>query len=101
MGFGLGGRDVVEPTGPSLDARLGRRREAFAPAPAVGVDKDDPDPKAIACYGLYLPELKETRLRFVDGLLVSGLTTRFLSWCSEKLVAACKRVLGLVWDNAS
>ena len=28
------------------------------------VAKDDPDPKAISCYGLYLPELKETRLRF-------------------------------------
>lgn len=66
------------------------------------VDKDDPDPKAISsCYGLYLPELKETWLRFVDGRPVSGITTRFLSWCSEKLVAAGKRVLVLVWDNAS
>jgi hypothetical protein len=29
--------------------------------------KDDPEPKAISCYGLYLPELDETWLRFVDG----------------------------------
>jgi hypothetical protein len=29
--------------------------------------KDDPDPKAISCYGLFLPELGETWLRFVDG----------------------------------
>ncbi len=65
------------------------------------VVKDDPDPKAISCYGLYLPEVKETWLRFVDGRPVSGITTRFLSWCSEKLVAAGKRVLVLVWDNAS
>ena len=65
------------------------------------ITKDDPDPKAISCYGLYLPELEVTWLRFVDGRPVSGITTRFLSWCSEKLVAAGKRVLVLVWDNAS
>ena len=29
--------------------------------------KDDPDPKAISCYGLYVPELEEVWLRFVDG----------------------------------
>ena len=29
--------------------------------------KDDPEPKAISCYGLYLPEFDETWLRFVDG----------------------------------
>lgn len=29
--------------------------------------KDDPDPKALSCYGLYLPELNKTWLRFVDG----------------------------------
>ncbi len=32
---------------------------------------------------------------------MSGITTRFLSWCSEELVAAGKEVLALVWDNAS
>jgi hypothetical protein len=25
--------------------------------------KDDPDPKALSCYGLYLPELEESWLR--------------------------------------
>ncbi len=64
--------------------------------------KDDPDPKAISCYGLYLPELDgQTWLRFVDGRPVSGITTQFLSWCSEGLAASGKRVLLLVWDNAS
>jgi hypothetical protein len=29
--------------------------------------KDDPDPKALSCYGPYVPELRETWLRFVDG----------------------------------
>ncbi len=65
------------------------------------VARDDPDPKAVSCYGLFLPELGKTWLRFVDGRPVSGITTRFLSWCSEKLVAAGKNVLLLVWDNAS
>ena len=65
------------------------------------VAKDDPDPKAISCYGLYLPELDETWLRFVDGRPVSDITKRFLSWCSEGLEAAGKKVLVLVWDNAS
>lgn len=70
------------------------------------VAKDDPDPKAISCYGLYLPELKgggvgETWLRFVDGRPVSGISTRFLAWCSERLRARGKEALVLVWDNAS
>ena len=65
------------------------------------VAKDDPEPKAISCYGLYLPELDDTWLRFVDGRAVSSITTQFLSWCSEKLEAAGKKVLLLIWDNAS
>ena len=65
------------------------------------VAKDDLDPKAISCYGLFVPEFKETWVRFVDGRPVSAITTRFLSWCSEKLEAAGKKVLVLVWDNAS
>ena len=32
-------------------------------------------------------------MRFVDGRPVSSITTRFLSWCCEKLEAAGKRVL--------
>jgi hypothetical protein len=65
------------------------------------VAKDDPDPKAISCYGLFVPEFEQTWLRFVDGRPVSGVTTRFLSWCSKKLVAAGRKVVVLVWDNAS
>jgi hypothetical protein len=65
------------------------------------VAKDDPDPKAISCYGLYLPRLDDMWIRFVDGRPVSGITTRFLSWCCEKLEAVGKKVLLLIWDNAS
>ena len=66
------------------------------------VAKDDPDPKAICCYGPYLPELDQTWLRFVDGRPVSSVTTQFLGWCCEELEeAAGKKVLVLIWDNAS
>ncbi len=65
------------------------------------VAKDDPDPKAISCYGLYLPDLGDTWIRFVDGRPVSAITTRFLWWCCEKLEEIGKKVLVLIWDNAS
>jgi hypothetical protein len=65
------------------------------------VAKDDPDPKAISCYGLYVPEFKETWIRFVDGRPVSSITTRFLEWSCERLEALGRKVLLLIWDNAS
>jgi transposase len=63
--------------------------------------KDDPDPKALSCYGLYVPELGRTWLRFVDGRPVSVITTQFLSWGCQKLEAMGKKALLLIWDNAS
>jgi hypothetical protein len=65
------------------------------------VAKEDPEPKAISCYGLYLPEMDEMWLRFVDGRPVSSITTRFLEWSFENLEAVGKKVLLLIWDNAS
>ena len=77
---------------------------------AQAVAKDDPDPKALACYGLlvrcwdrgpyHLPH-EEAWVRFVDGRPVSAVTTQFLDWACAKLLAAGKRALLLVWDNAS
>jgi hypothetical protein len=63
--------------------------------------KDDPEPKALSCYGLYLPELEQTWLRFVDGRPVSAITTQFLCWCCRRLRARGMRALLLIWDNAS
>ena len=65
------------------------------------VAKDDPEPKAISCYGLYLPRLDGMWIRFVDGRPVSSVTTQFLSWCCEELEKLGKKVLLLIWDNAS
>ena len=64
------------------------------------VSTADPDPKALACYGLWLPALAETWLRFVDDRPVSALTTQFLAWCCDELAARGKTALLLVWDNA-
>jgi DDE superfamily endonuclease len=65
------------------------------------VAKDDPEPKAISCYGLYLPEIGDTWLRFVDGRPISSITTQFLEWSLEKLEVIGKKVVLLIWDNAS
>jgi hypothetical protein len=66
---------------------------------------DDPDPKALACYGLLLRATHTTPeqlwLRFATGQPVSGLTTQSLTWCCDRLAALEKRALLLVWDNAS
>lgn len=71
------------------------------------VAKDDPDPKALACYGLLLRSAtedggwqEETWLRFVDGRPISAVTTAYLAWCCARLQAAGKEALLLVWDNA-
>jgi DDE superfamily endonuclease len=65
------------------------------------VAKDDPEPKAISCYGLYLPQIGDTWLRFVDGRPVSSITTQFLRWSVKKLEEIGKKVVVLIWDNAS
>lgn len=65
----------------------------------------DPEPKALACYGLLLratatpPE--QVWLRFTRGQPVSGITVQFLRWCSEQRTALGTQALLLIWDNAS
>jgi len=66
---------------------------------------DDPDPKALACYGLLVrpgPALADQMwLRFVAGRPVSAVTVDFLAWCSAQLAAQGFTALLLIWDNAS
>jgi hypothetical protein len=64
-------------------------------------ERTDPDPKALACYGLWLPERARMLLRFVDGRPVSAVTGAFLAWATEQLATDGVRVLALIWDNAS
>lgn len=72
------------------------------------VAADDPDPTALACYGLLVscPAAAQTLseqiwLRFVAGRPVSALTTHYLAWCCAKLESLGKSILLLIWDNAS
>jgi DDE superfamily endonuclease len=66
---------------------------------------DDPDPKALACYGLLLrpgpQQADQMWLRFVTGRPVSAVTLDFLAWCSTQLAAQGFTALLLIWDNAS
>ncbi len=67
-----------------------------------GAARDDPDPKALSCYGLFIPEVGQTTwLRFVDGRPVSAITTQFLEWSCQRLEAMAKKALVLIWANAS
>jgi hypothetical protein len=68
------------------------------------IPKDDPDPKALAAYGLLVrtaDRAEQTWLRFVDGRPLSVVTLSFLDWCCAHLEAQGKTALLLVWDNAS
>ncbi len=71
---------------------------------AQAVADGDPDPKALACYGLLVrpaPDAAEAVwLRFVEGRPVSPITTQFLAWCGDRLAAQGVTTLVLVWDNA-
>jgi hypothetical protein len=66
--------------------------------------KADPDPKALACYGVLLRQARQAErvwLRFVAGRPVSAITEQFLDWCCMRLQDAGVRVWALIWDNAS
>jgi len=63
--------------------------------------RDDPDPQALACYGLWCEPADEMLLRFVTGRPVSPVTTAFLEWACAELEQRGQRVLVLIWDNAS
>ena len=64
-------------------------------------DKDEQEPLALACYGVWLVKQEQMLLRFVKGRPVSQVTIDFLDWVSARLEAAGVRVWALIWDNAS
>lgn len=67
---------------------------------------NDPEPQALACYGLLVrcpgrPATAERMLlRFVDGRPISAVTIDFLTWCCQALSADGIKVWVLIWDNA-
>ena len=68
-------------------------------------EKNEQEPKALACYGVYLPGYDadggRMLLRFAEGQPVSETTCDFMEWVCRRLRARGKRVWALVWDNAS
>ena len=62
---------------------------------------NDPDPKALCCYGLLRRDIDRLLLRFVDGRPVIQVTIDFLQWVYKGLAKEGKKVLVLVWDNAT
>jgi hypothetical protein len=64
-------------------------------------ERQDPDPKALACYGLLRADTGGMLLRFVDGRPVSQVTEDFLAWVCQELAREGKKALLLVWGNAS
>src|SRR3954452_17031985 len=77
---------------PSLHAWAADERLRLATHAA---DPADREPKALACYGLWLPEPGRTMLRFVAGRPVSAVTRAFLAWVAGQLAAEGVRVLVL------
>lgn len=63
--------------------------------------KDDAEPKALACYGIWCERQKRMLLRFVTGRPVSHVTTEYLAWVGGELWQDGHKVLVLIWDNAS
>jgi transposase len=88
--------------------------QAWPPAqqPWRGVEQTvpstDPDPKALACYGLLGqehttqgPSQAQGWLRFVADRPVRAVPVAFVTWGCAKVAALGKTALLLVWDNAS
>lgn len=68
---------------------------------AKTADKSETDPKAIACYGVDLRASSQVLLRFVEQRPVSEITCQFLEWVMPQVSEMGKRVMPLIWDNAT
>ena len=82
-----------------LEAAAITRLQALARA------TNDPDPQALACYGVLVrrrpQHADQMLLRFVEGRPVSAVTIEFLAWCSARLAQQGVTAWLLIWDNAS
>jgi hypothetical protein len=67
----------------------------------LATPRNDPERKALCCYGLLRTDTEQMLLRFVDGRPVSQVTIDYLTWVCQELAREGKKALLLVWDNAS
>jgi hypothetical protein len=61
----------------------------------------DPDRKALACYGLFLPQTATMRWRVVAGRPVSQVTWDALAWVAARLAQDGQKAVRRIWDQAS
>ena len=64
-------------------------------------DASDPDPNAVACYGFLRHDTHQVMLRFVEGRPLGEVTVQFLAWLCGSIAQEGKRVLVVIWDDAS
>jgi len=66
---------------------------------------DDPDPKALACYGLLVRlqprAAAQMWLRCVTGRPVRVVAIELLTWCAARLEAQGFTALVVIWDHAA
>src|SRR5687767_6885748 len=91
---------LVEQGGFAHLAQLQPRGQALAPHRALGRQRRSRSQSHLLLWALCAAAPTNVEIRFVEGRPVSGMTTRFLSWCSGKLYARGKKVWLLIWDNA-
>jgi hypothetical protein len=80
------------------------RMHAWTDGPPMKVEvlkAEDDDPDAICCYGLLRNDTSRVMLRFVEDRPLGDITTQFLSWVCEQIGEEGKRLLIVVWDEAS
>jgi hypothetical protein len=64
-------------------------------------DKDEREPKAVACYGISLRAESQMLVQFAEQRPVSEVTCQFLEWVTAQVSKMGKRGMPLVWDNAT
>ncbi len=64
-------------------------------------EKKETDPVALCCYGMLRGDNGKMMVRFVEGRPVSQVSIDYLEWVCECLAKEGKRVLLMIWDNAS
>jgi hypothetical protein len=64
-------------------------------------DQDDPDPEAIACYGMYRLDTRQVIVRFVEDRPLGDVTIQFMDWVCSSVAKEGKKLLIVIWDDAS
>jgi len=62
---------------------------------------NDPDPDAIACYGFLRLDTRKVVCRFLENRPLADITIQFLDWIGWSVAQEGKKVLIVIWDDAS